>query len=144
MNIVKTYFNNRDWQFTQPNNKNTFFLGFGGQHGTFQTILDLPNTDSMTFFSIYGSNIPEDKRIEILILINLINNDRFLGNFEMNPESGELRYKTCLSLKNIELSDHILDEIIITNITTMDKFIPAIKDVLFNNISPEAAYAPIA
>lgn len=140
INIVKTYFKNREWQFTQATNKNTFFIGFGSSNGTFQTILELLNDQSLTFFSIFGSDTPQDKKNTILILLNLINNDRFLGNFEMNPESGEIRYKTCLSLKFIQLNPEILDEVIVRNITTMDKFIPAIKDVLFNEKSPFEAY----
>lgn len=133
INIVKNYFEIQEWQYSQVPNENILFLGISGENGKFQCIVDLlEDEEQFMFFSILGSNVPFKKRVAISTLLNKLNYEIFFGNFEMNSESGEVRFKTTISYKNLTIEQNFIEEFIGINITTMDTYLPKINELIFS------------
>lgn len=141
INIIKDFLNSQEWQFTQVEGKNILLFGISGKNGNFQCIADLIEEDDkkFIFFSVCGANTPLDKRPLMLNLLNILNYKLFFGNFEMDVEDGEIRYRTSISLNNFELNPNFIEELIMTNIITMDKNLPSIVGLMFGDITVEKA-----
>jgi hypothetical protein len=69
-------------------------------------------------------------------LLTRLNFGKFLGNFEMDFEDGEIRYKTSLYFENESAQPQIIENIIMTNILAMDTSLPAILSVINETITP--------
>jgi len=142
INLVKDFLIEQEWQFSQIEDKGVFIFGISGKNGKFQCYADIREDESkFTFFSIFGVNTPENKKLEIAELLTRINYGSFLGNFEMDFESGEVRFKTNLFYKSIDPPLEMVAPLIITPIVTMDKYLPSIMGVIFNNLTPLQAIA---
>jgi hypothetical protein len=140
IDIIKEFLKDQDWQFTQVKDKNILLFGIGGKNGNFQCIADLIHEENrLIFFSVCGANTPESKRNDMLQLLNALNYKLFFGNFEMDLENGEIRYRTSVSFKHIELNQNFIEEFIMSNIVTMDKSLPSLVGVMFGEISAEKA-----
>ncbi len=138
--MVKDFLKSQDWQFTQIQDKNVIFFGISGKNGNFQCYANLrENKKKFIFFSICGANTPLEKRLSMLELLNSFNYKLFFGNFEMDLEDGEIRFKTSVSYSNLDLNQHFIKELIMTNINIMDKSLAAIMKLMFGDISVEEA-----
>ncbi|WRH65506.1 MAG: YbjN domain-containing protein [Planktothrix sp. GU0601_MAG3] len=72
--------------------------------------------------------------------ITLLNYGTVVGNFEMNFQDGELRYKTSLDAEDAALNPALIKHLIYTSVSTMDDYLPGILSVIYGNISPEEAF----
>ena len=69
--------------------------------------------------------VPSDKLQLMAEMLTRINSGLMIGNFEMDFEDGELRYKTSIDYEN-ELTDSLIHNIISVNIMTVDSFSKAL------------------
>jgi hypothetical protein len=140
INIIKDFLESQQWQFTQVKGKDVLLFGISGINGNFQCIADLSEEKKeFIFFSVCGANTPPDKRQMMLELLNILNYRLFFGNFEMDVEDGEVRFRASISFDNIELNQNFIEELIMTNIMTMDKSLPSIIGLMFGDLSIERA-----
>jgi hypothetical protein len=140
LKIVKEYFEKKEWLFSQVKDKATFLFGIGGNNGNFQCIANVEeDKHRLGFLSVCGANTPIEKRGQMLELINRLNFNFFLGNFEMDFEDGEVRYRTGFFFESIEANEYILDQLIMTNIAAMDKCLPALMGVMFGGLPASEA-----
>jgi hypothetical protein len=136
LKIVKKYFEKKEWLFSQVKDNATFLFGIAGNNGNFQCIA-ATDEDKHTFgfLSVCGANTPVEKRGQMLELINRLNFSLFLGNFEMDFEDGEVRYRTGFFFESIEANEYVLDQLVMTNIAMMDKYLPALMGVMFGGLT---------
>ncbi len=137
---VKDFLKSQDWQFTQVEGKNILIFGIGGTNGSFQCIVDLMEADKrLDFYSVCAANTPANKSQAMLQLINGLNYRLFFGNFEMDLQEGEIRLRTSISFKHIELNEKFIEELVMSNIITMDKSLPAIVGLMYKDYSVDKA-----
>lgn len=141
INIVKSFLKAQEWQFSQVEDKNIILFGISGENGKFQCIADIIEEENkkFVFFSVYGANITVNKTPEILELLNELNCSIFFGNFELDTEEGEIRFRTNLPFDNIELSQDLVTDIVMSNINAMDTSLVAIHGLIYDNLSVEEA-----
>lgn len=134
LSLITDFLNNQQWQFTQD--ENIFIFGISGENGKFQCILDYAEADKrFVFISVCGAYAPQDCIMSMLELLNEINSRLFFGTFDMNMDKGEIKFKTNLALNHILLSAGLVAEMIMTNVMTMDTYLPAIIGLIFEDIS---------
>lgn len=140
INIIKDFLKSQEWQFTQVEGKNILLFGISGNNGSFQCIANLIEEENkLIFFSVCGANTPLGKRKEMLELLNILNYELFLGNFIMDIQDGEIRFRTNISFNHVELNQNLIEELIISNISTMDRYLPSILGLMYGEISVEKA-----
>ncbi|MFN0049693.1 MAG: YbjN domain-containing protein [Cytophagales bacterium] len=140
LELVKAFLLSQGWQYSQPDTKNTFLFGLTLEKGKFQCYLQVDEEEfSLSFYSFIGVNCPENKLIALSELLNRINYEVFLGNFEMDFTDGEIRFKTNLSFASITPSLPLIEELIFTNLNTIDKYYDSTLAVMFKEIDPSEA-----
>ncbi len=141
---IKKFFKKQEWIYTVIEDKTVAILGISGKNGQFQCIADVrENEKKIIFFSVCSINTPDNKKVLMSELLTRINHGKFLGNFEMDFNNGEIRYKTSIYFGDLDLSNDILENLIISNIATMDNSLVAIMQLIFSDISPIHAYESI-
>ncbi|MGH2408783.1 MAG: YbjN domain-containing protein [Chloroflexota bacterium] len=103
------------------------------------------------FYSVSPVEIAPDKRAAMAEFTARANFNTLVGNFELGLESGELRYKTSLSLKEIPdstLQAHgllttLIKQLIHINVFMMDQYLPGILAVCNDGTAPKDAVARI-
>lgn len=140
ISIIRDFLKSQGWQFTEVPNNNVLLFGIAGKNGKFQCVVDLiENESKFIFFSICGINAPLKKKDVMLELLNGLNCQLFFGNFEIDLEDGEIRLRTHIPYRNLQVNEQFIEEIIMTNIIIMDKSIPAIMSLMYGDISVNEA-----
>lgn len=100
--------------------------------GNYQCIIDVNDEDKIVIiYAILGSLVEPKKRNRIAQLLTRVNFGIRIGNFEMDYDDGQIRYKTSIDYDGVnDFDDSFLENLILINLTTTDKFYQAIEESL--------------
>ena len=96
---ILQFFHEDGWPLLEVDPGKTWQLTFKGTQGLWTCYAEIREEFfQFTFYSICPINVPEHKRAAVAELLTRVNSRLQLGNFEMDFDSGDLRYRTSLSL----------------------------------------------
>ena len=146
---ILQFFHDDGWPLLEVDSGKTWQLTFKGTQGLWTCYAEIREEFfQFTFYSICPINVPAHKRAAVAELLTRLNSRLQLGNFEMDFDSGDLRYRTSLSLDGgaavgDALDTALLKPLVYINVNMMDLFIPAIMAVAYGQTSPVVALAAI-
>lgn len=82
-------------------------------------------------------------RSTVMELITRINFGLVIGNFEMDLSDGEVRYRTSLDFEGGELTTPLLQQLVRSNLSVMEHYLPAFIAVALRNRSAVDALATV-
>lgn len=74
--------------------------------------------------------LPDTKCLEMAHFLHLANFGMLLGNFEMDCDEGEIRFKTCLFLPGQTPCNAAIARYVFTPAIMMEKYAPGMKAIL--------------
>jgi len=95
----------------------------------------------MIFYSVCPLNATKSKLQAIAEFIIKANYGMIIGNFELDFNDGEIRYKTSIDVEGEKLTSVLIKQLVFTNVAMMDKYLPAIRSIIEDNLSPDEAIA---
>lgn len=122
LNKIIKYLTDNDWKFSIPeNDKSLILFGLITDNGKFQCVIDVNEKDKkIIFYSIYPFNVPNNLKNSLAEILTRINYDLFLGNFELDFNDGEIRFKTSIIYEDTKVTTKMIDHLIKANISSMD------------------------
>lgn len=81
-------------------------------------------------YSLYPRQVEDGVRSRISELLCRVNYGLILGNFEMDWDDGELRYKTSMDIESIALNRTVLRNLVYGNFHSFDMYFNAIAQGL--------------
>lgn len=119
------------------------YYGFQvGEEGVLYTaFLEAHPQDSRLQFYVYvQETIPESRRAAVAELLTWINNDRLVvGNFELDPEDGRLRFRAGIEVEPDELTQPMIERLVLAGTRGMLYFHPAFRATAFGGASPRCS-----
>lgn len=118
-----------------------FHLGVPDVVNTLQLAI-IVHDDSFTVSASYplGVNLTDDDTMTTMAkFLTRVNYGLRHGNFEMNLDSGRIRYKVHCSCADIQPSDAMIRESIHCPASMFHKYGPGIRGILFHNMTDDEA-----
>jgi hypothetical protein len=144
LETLVNFFKADDWEFQKLDGIPVLQLAFQGQHGRWDCYAKaIDEQGQFLFYSVYPTNAPEDKRSLVAEFLTRANLGMIVGNFELNFDNGEIRYKTSIDVEGERLTPVLIKRLVYTNVTMMDKYFPGINSVIESDVLPEDAIAQI-
>ena len=138
------WFKADDWPFTPIDGQTALRTRFKGDNGSWPCIgLVREQQQEFIFYSICETNAPEAKRPAIAEFITRANYGMWIGNFEMDYNDGEIRYKTSIDVEGDDLSPALMHNAVYANVSVMDRYMPGIMSVIFADAVPADAIKKI-
>lgn len=138
------FFEEDDWPFDPIENQPAIRTGFSGDNGQWMCYAHArEETDQFVFYSVLPASAPANKRAAAAEFITRANYGMVIGNFEMNYEDGEIRYKTSLDIEGDELSFALIKQAVYANVATVDRYLPGLMAVIFADVTPADAIAKV-
>jgi Putative bacterial sensory transduction regulator len=122
------FFTEDDWNFTKLQGESVLQLPFQGTNGK---------------WNCYAKAREENKRQAVAEFLTRANYGLMIGNFELDFNDGEIRYKTSIDIVGDNLSFALIKNLVYTNVTMMDEYLPGILFVIDGNASPKEAITKI-
>ncbi len=143
-NIIKTALESSSthFQVLEENDKKCVLrLGFGLKNGNCDTIIDIDSDWKSYMIMVFlPTNVDENKRRRIAELLNRMNTIITIGNFEVDFQTGRVRFKVGQVFEEINSdTDLIFRRQMQLCLHTMDEYIPVIMSVIYAGVLPDQA-----
>lgn len=120
-----------DWDFEEAPDQAVLHLLFQGKHGKWRCLAHISEADQQfCFYSISPVKASTVKTSMIAELLMRLNWALSIGNFDLDFQSGEIRYKTSIDVDNSHLDSSLAKNLIYINVLTMDKCLPYIMSLI--------------
>jgi hypothetical protein len=162
------FFKKDDWPATQIEGQSAMSMNFQGQNGRWGCLARVDEEKELVlFYSYCPVKAPEDKRPILADFLTRANYGLYIGNFEMDYNDGEVRYKTSIDVEGnqsidsapaedgngkkpektgqepVQLSFALMKRLVYDNVGVMDKYMPGIMSVVYGGASPTEAIAKV-
>lgn len=118
-----------------------FFAGNNGEVTCFAQIrVDL---EQFLFYVAMPMRVPADKRVAVAEFITRANYGLRIGNFEMDFDDGEVRYKSSVDFEGAVLTPTLIRNVMYPAVQTMDRYLPGVLAVIYGGKTPEEAVTEI-
>jgi hypothetical protein len=144
LDAMVAFFEEDDWSFGQLEEEPVLALGFQGENGQWTCYAQAREEgEQFLFYSVCPVNAPEDKRLVMAEFLTRANYGLYIGNFELDLDDGEIRYKTSIDVEGDRLSTALVRQLVYANVFTMDHYLPGIMRVIYGDASPAEAIAQV-
>jgi len=141
---VVRFFQEDDWHFDQLPGKPILRMGFQGENGSWTCYAQVREPQhQFVFYSVLDVNVPPNRRQAMAEFLTRANYGLVIGNFEMDFNDGEVRFKTSIDVEGDRLTSALIKQMVYINVLTMDRYLPGIMKVAFGNADPAQAIAEI-
>jgi len=128
--VVDSYFLLKGWPIQQHETLPVVRLSYGSDDGDWELFVQAREEHSQVLaYSVLPDPVEPDRRSAVGQLLHRLNSRLAMGAFEMNLDSGEVRFRTGLDLADVTLTEALLEPVIMTNLRTVEDYLPAILAV---------------
>lgn len=129
--LVLGFFEDQDWPVAEIEPEELYETAFEGEHGVWPCRVHCYGTDRrLVFVSAFPGVVAEDRRTAVGELCNRANFGLAVGNFELDHDGGEVRFRTSLDATEAWPDVELVRNVVVANVLTFDQYLPAIEAVL--------------
>jgi len=133
-----------EWHPQRLDDKYVYRMGFSGKNGQTTCIARiLVDLDQLMFYVIAPVKAPEELRLAVAEFVTRANYGLRIGNFEMDFDDGEVRYKSSLDFESATLTPELIRNAIYPAVQTTDRYLPGLMAVIYGGKPPAEAVAEI-
>ena len=144
LDALKEFFSEDEWEYAVMEGKSVLRMGFSGDNGNWICYAQTREAQNQfMFYSLCPLNVPARKLQDMAEFLTRANYGIIVGNFELDYDDGEIRYKTSIDVEDAELSSMHIRHLVYANVTTLDRYLPGIMAVLAGSRTPREAIEDI-
>ncbi|EOS56743.1 MULTISPECIES: YbjN domain-containing protein [unclassified Anaerotruncus] len=137
---IKQYLDDQEWRYDYREEDEYFIMRMNMQSVDSCTcIIQLKENDDFTVYSIFPLKVAQDKLAAAAEYIARANYGLTIGNFELDFDDGELRYKATAPWKDTPVDPALIDRIVNIGFCMVDRYAPGLLSVLYGNVAPKEA-----
>ena len=119
------------WPFSEVRGAPVLVSDLSGPLGTWKFSAQVvEELDLILLYSVCPLRVPPDRRAEVSQFLTRANYGLAAGNFELDFEDGEVRYKTVLQIEGDALDPTVLKRSVRSNGLAMETYLPGIGAVI--------------
>jgi hypothetical protein len=136
---LTTFFDGAGWPYGRVENETALHLEFEGQSGTWTCYAVAREEESQCIFYSVCPVQAGDRKAEVTEYLTRANFGLVIGNFEMDWDSGAVRYKSSIGLAGEDITAPLVEELVSANLITTERYLPGIAAVAQGSVSPAQA-----
>lgn len=137
---LKLFLDQEDWTYAVADDFPMVSAGFAGRHGEWRVLLSATDDGLVSIDSVLGQRVPAERRMEMTLLLTLVNYGLRMGGFQFDFNDGEIRFHTSADVEDSTLSRAMIRNLLHTNLATTDHHYRAIMAVSYGNVAAFAAH----
>jgi hypothetical protein len=143
LNNTKTILEIQEWPF-QSLDETTLKIDIDGKVANWVVLIKvLEEIGQLLIYSISSNKAPQPQRNAVQEFLTRANFGLRIGNFEFNIDTGEIRFKTSLQFAGETLAPEMIEQCLLINMFTMEKYLPGILQMIFTDSSAATVLASI-
>lgn len=141
---LETFLAGDGWYPQRLEGKYIFRMGFAGKNGQLTCYAQIRvDLEQFLFYALAPVKVPEEARLTAAEYLTRANYGLRIGNFELDFNDGEVRYKSSLDFEAAELTPALIKNAIYPAVQTLDRYLPGLMKVIYGAAFPAEAVAEI-
>jgi hypothetical protein len=125
------FFRQDKWNAVAFEDEQILQMSFRGHSSTWRCYAHArQDPGQVIFYSAFPFAVPEEKRLKVAEFLTRVNYGLLIGNFELDFNDGEVRYKTSISVDEEPVTFGLLRPIVYTNVALMDQYFNGLLTVI--------------
>lgn len=139
-NVLVEFFEEDEWDFQWMEGASVLTMSFSGKNGKWQCFAQArEQQQQFVFYSVMPVNALPEVRPKVAEFITRVNYGMVMGNFEMDFDDGEVRYKTSIDVEGAELLPAMIRQVVYANIIITDRYLTSLMRVIYSDALPQEA-----
>lgn len=136
--VVQAFLDGDDWKYEKFEDKDIFRAGVGAKNASYSLFYDVKESaEQLIVYTITPQHVPEQYRHEVSEFLTRANYGIIIGNFEMDFDDGEVRYKTSVDVEGGELTTGMVRQLTLYSVSTTDRYFPGIMAICYGGKSAQ-------
>ena len=128
--VVLEFFLDRQWRFTPLEGRTVLQMSVGTNDAKWDCFADVKESQrQFIFYSVVPFLADEETRSEVAEFITRANYGLILGNFEMDFDDGEIRFKSSIDVGSDPATAVLVERVVDANVKAMAKYLPGLVAV---------------
>jgi hypothetical protein len=123
---IENFFINNKIQFNKLESGKTYNFEVKVPEGNWVCRLVLRERTGISIYSILPIIVDQNKLSELAFYLMKLNNEIVIGNFELNNETNEIKFKTYIDAELNSINERLIERNVLINNATMQKYIKTI------------------
>lgn len=138
---IEQYLKDDEWHYTFDEEREIIRCGINLKNRLKECriIADIDENKYLTL-ALINLNCDEEHRDELAKFLTMVNYGLLIGNFEMDYNDGEVRYKVATNCKDCIPSQAVVEDSMMLPAVMFEQYGDAIVDVMFGVKTAEQAY----
>ena len=131
------YMEEEKWKYEIIEGETAVRFLFKGTAGRVLCYADVDESKEwLIFYTYLPVNTPRDKLDEMSEFTSRANRGMRIGNFELDYDDGEIRFKTSVDVEGGALTHKMIDNLLRANLTTMNRYFPGMMELIYADEEP--------
>src|SRR5262245_4344882 len=128
------YMQEEGWNFDILEGETVLRFHFKGSAGRLICYADVDEEKQwLTFYSYLPVNAPDDRLMDVAEFVCRANRGMRIGNFELDFDDGEVRYKTSIDIEGGELTSKMIENLLRANLSTMNRYFKGLMELIYGH-----------
>jgi hypothetical protein len=137
--IVRSALDAMEWSYTESE-RDGLVCEMAGEHAVYSFLFRVDEKlEIVCCYARVGFRVPSEKRLQVCEVLTRANYGLRVGNFEMDMEDGEIRYKASVDMEGGVLGETMVQNLVRASVAGFDRYYPAVMRVVYAGTSPAEA-----
>ncbi len=138
---VKGFLEADGWSYEEDEERGALFSAVSFDDTDFAVIFGIRDeVQLILFYVINPEPVPVEGRLAVAEFMSRANYQINIGNFEMDFEDGEVRYRTSVDVEGVEWGEQLFQNLVGTGVRTMQGYHEALQAVASGSMSAADAH----
>lgn len=143
-NAIVEFFEKDDWKYEVAQADKLLRVTANGKNGQFHSFAQVyEDRHQFIFYTAMPSKATPERMQAVMEYITRANYGMVIGNFELDLNDGEVRYKTSIDVEGDRLVFALVRHLVYGNLLTADRYFPGLMAVMFGGKNAKEAIAEI-
>ena len=136
-NTLIDFLDEEEWKYEILEGESAVRFYFKGSSGSMFCFAHVDEEkDWLLFYSYLPVNTPDHKLAMMAEFVTRANRGMRIGNFELDYEDGEIRYKTSIDIEGGALTNKMIDNLLRANLSTMNRYYSGMMELIYSSEEP--------
>lgn len=137
LDVAESHLRQAEWIFERMQGRDAIRCSVRAKNASFRLYLDaIESHEQFLVYAVSPNPIPEARRPAAAEYVTRANYGMRIGNFEMDLNDGEIRYKVSADVEGSSLTPRMVENMIATAVTTLDRYFPGLMGICFADQNP--------
>lgn len=138
------YLEDDGWHPQKLSDRDIYRMSFQGKNGLFQCYAQVRiEAEQLLCYAQAPVKVPEEQRTNVAEYLTRANYGMYIGNFELDYNDGEVRFKSSLDFEGEQLTANLIRNTIYPSVRLMDTYLPGLMKVVYGGANPKLAIEEI-